>query len=81
MLEHRKRKNPADGKGDQHTTPIRLLRLRSFYSSSFFFVMAGTTYSPEDDVVLHAKARRLAREKRLERVAAIAQQRAAEKLT
>eukprot|EP00903_Cladosiphon_okamuranus_P005470 g5455.t1 len=34
----------------------------------------GTTYNEEDDVVLQAKARRLAREERLQRTAAIAQQ-------
>lgn len=36
--------------------------------------LAGTAYNEEDDVVMQAKARRLAREKRLERTAAIAQQ-------
>lgn len=36
--------------------------------------LAGTTYNEEDDVVLKAKARRLARASRLERTAAIAQQ-------
>lgn len=35
--------------------------------------MAGTTYNEEDDVVLKAKVRRLARLKKLEHTAAIAQ--------